>query len=154
MKIFIMRHGEAVQFALSDAERALTERGQSASIAVARASNEQGVKQFDLVLVSPYVRAQQTWNAIAQYFEADKVETSEDITPYGDSEQVFDYLQARIDVDSLESVLIVSHLPLVGYLTAEFVTDITPPMFSTSGLTCIDYDHSAQRGEIVWSLNP
>ncbi|WP_456296932.1 phosphohistidine phosphatase SixA [Vibrio sp. AK197] len=154
MKIFIMRHGEAVQFALSDAERALTERGQSASIAVARASNEQGVKQFDLVLVSPYVRAQQTWNAIAQYFEADKVETSEDITPYGDSEQVFDYLQARIDVDSLESVLIVSHLPLVGYLTAEFVTDITPPMFSTSGLTCIDYDHSTQRGEIVWSLNP
>ncbi len=154
MKIFIMRHGEAVQFALSDAERALTERGQSASIAVARASNEQGVKQFDLVLVSPYVRAQQTWNTIAQYFEADKVETSEDITPYGDSEQVFDYLQARIDVDSLKSVLIVSHLPLVGYLTAEFVTDITPPMFSTSGLTCIDYDHSAQRGEIVWSLNP
>ena len=43
MKIFIMRHGEAEHYAASDAERALTERGRSASAAVARACAEQGL---------------------------------------------------------------------------------------------------------------
>lgn len=62
MKIYIMRHGEAQQFAPSDAQRALTDRGRHESEAVARAcANQRGVKGFDLVLVSPYLRAQQTW---------------------------------------------------------------------------------------------
>lgn len=55
MKIYIMRHGEAQQFAPSDAQRALTDRGRHESEAVARACvNQRGVKGFDLVLVSPY----------------------------------------------------------------------------------------------------
>lgn len=54
MKIYIMRHGEAQQFAPSDAQRALTDRGRHESEAVARACvNQRGVKGFDLVLVSP-----------------------------------------------------------------------------------------------------
>ncbi len=154
MKILIMRHGEAEQFALNDAERALTERGVSASVAVARASNEQGVKRIDRVFVSPYLRAQQTWQAIEGYFHADRVETSDEITPYGESQQVFAFLAAASENEQLATVLIVSHLPLVGYLTAEFVAGMTPPMFPTSGLTCIDYDLASGRGEILWNIHP
>ncbi|UUM29803.1 phosphohistidine phosphatase SixA [Vibrio japonicus] len=154
MKIFIMRHGEAEHFAQSDAERALTERGRSASAAVAKACAEQGYQQFDKVIVSPYLRAQQTWQEVATEFDAKKIEVSPDITPYGDSEQVAEYVNALIELESLDSVLLVSHLPLVGYLVAEFVTDMVPPMFPTSGLICIDYCPEKRSGEIAFNIQP
>ncbi|AIW13500.1 phosphohistidine phosphatase SixA [Vibrio tubiashii] len=154
MKIFIMRHGEAEHFAQSDAERELTQNGRSASVAVARACAERGFSQFDKVLVSPYVRAQQTWQEISNCFESEQVERCEDITPYGESEQVADYVSALIDVHQYQSILLVSHLPLVGYLTAEFVADIHPPMFPTSGLTCIEYSPEKRSGEILFNIQP
>lgn len=154
MKIFIMRHGEAEHYASSDAERQLTDRGRSASAAVAQACTQQGAKQFDKVIVSPYIRAQQTWQEIAPYFDANSIEISEDITPYGDSEQVAEYVQAIAEHEKLESILLVSHLPLVGYLTAEFVTDMVPPMFPTSGLICIDYSLEKCNGEVVFNIQP
>jgi phosphohistidine phosphatase len=153
MKIFIMRHGEAENFAASDAERALTSSGRSASISVAKASRKRGLSQFDKVLVSPYLRAQETWQAISEEFRCDQVVTCDDITPYGQSNQVYDYVNALIELENLESVLLVSHLPLVSYLTAEFVTDIVPPMFPTSGLVCIEFDPKNQKGNLLWNLN-
>jgi phosphohistidine phosphatase len=154
MKIFIMRHGEAEHFAQSDEQRELTDRGRAASLAVARACAEKGCTHFDRVLVSPYIRAQQTWQEISQCFTTDHVETCPDITPYGDSEQVADYVSALIDQHNLQSVLIVSHLPLVGYLTSEFVTDMIPPMFPTSGLVSIDYSLEKLAGELVFNIHP
>ncbi|PKF79026.1 phosphohistidine phosphatase SixA [Vibrio sp. vnigr-6D03] len=154
MKIFIMRHGEAETFANSDAERALTSRGVNQSVLVAKACAEQGEAEFSKVLVSPYLRAQQTWNAIKQYLTTSDQETSDDITPYGKSDDVFEYICAAAQVQNLESVLLVSHLPLVGYLTAEFVSDMTPPMFPTSGLVCIDFDLEKRKGEMLWHIHP
>ncbi|KGK09646.1 phosphohistidine phosphatase SixA [Vibrio navarrensis] len=152
MKVFIMRHGEAEHFAESDAQRALTSRGRLESDVVAMACAEQGFNHFDKVLVSPYLRAQQTWQAISHHFDAKTVQTCEDITPYGHADQVFDYLCALIEVEKPQHVLLVSHLPLVGYLTAEFVKDMPAPMFPTSGMVCIDFDPQTFRGEICFNL--
>ncbi|HFQ5587742.1 phosphohistidine phosphatase SixA [Vibrio vulnificus] len=154
MKVLIMRHGEAEHFADSDAQRALTTRGRLESDTVAKACAERGITHFDKVLVSPYLRAQQTWQEISGYFQADAVETCEDITPYGQSEQVYDYLCALIEVEQPEQILLVSHLPLVGYLTAEFVKDMSAPMFPTSGMVCVEFEPSQHRGEIRFSLRP
>lgn len=155
MKIFIMRHGEAQHYAASDAERALTERGRSESVAVARAGvNQKEVTSFDKVLVSPYLRAQQTWQEIATYFSSQDVEICDDITPYGQSEMVFEYVSARAEAEKWQSVLLVSHLPLVGYLVSEFVPDMVPPMFPTSGLVCIDYQPQSRKGEVLWNIHP
>lgn len=149
-----MRHGEAAHYAASDAERELTQHGRSQSVAVARACELQGFKDFDLVLVSPYIRAQQTWQTISALFSTDELQTYEEITPYGDSEEVFSFVSAIAQVQNLESVLLVSHLPLVGYLTSEFVADLTPPMFPTSGLACVDFDTDTQKGELLWHIHP
>ncbi|NOH95450.1 phosphohistidine phosphatase SixA [Vibrio sp. 99-70-13A1] len=154
MKIFIMRHGEAEHFANSDAERALTKRGKKLSLTVAQAAAEQGYSQFDKVLVSPYLRAQETWLEISQVFNANKVETSDEITPYGVSDEVFDFTLALAEVEKLDSLLFVSHLPLVGYLTAEFATGMTPPMFPPSGMACIEFDLETRKGELLWNINP
>lgn len=150
MYIYIMRHGDAETFAASDAERALSQMGHDDSLKVAQACKDSGQTDFDLVLVSPYLRAQQTWQTIAPLFTAEKVEDCEDITPYGDSENVVDYVCALAETQFLENILLVSHLPLVGYLTADFVTNIPPPMFPTSGMVCIDYDVDSRSGKIVW----
>lgn len=154
MKVFIMRHGEAVHYAPTDEQRALTEHGKDNSIIVARACKQQGYGRFDKVLVSPYLRAQQTWAAISQEFSSDDVVTSDDITPYGQAEDVVEYVSAIAEIESLESILLVSHLPLVGYLTAEFVGDISAPMFPTSGLVCIEYDVQRRQGEVLWHIHP
>ncbi|NNN43302.1 MULTISPECIES: phosphohistidine phosphatase SixA [unclassified Vibrio] len=155
MKIVIMRHGEAHHYAASDAERALTDRGRNESIAVARVcAEQQNLHQFDKVLLSPYLRAQQTWQAISCYFSATRVETCDDITPYGQAEAVFDYLAALIETEQLESILLVSHLPLVAYLSAEFVANLPAPMFPTSGIICIEYSSSSQQGQVQWNVHP
>jgi len=149
-----MRHGEAVHYAASDAERELTQHGRSQSVAVARACVKQGFKDFDLILVSPYVRAQQTWDTISESLSAKEHHIYEEITPYGVSEKVVTYVSALAQADNIETVLLVSHLPLVGYLTAEFVTGLTPPMFPTSGLACVEFDPINQQGELLWHIHP
>ncbi|CAM2796208.1 phosphohistidine phosphatase SixA [Vibrio rarus] len=154
MNVYIMRHGEAGSFASSDAERTLTERGETQSLQVAQAVVKQGISHFDLVLVSPYIRAQQTWQIIKQQFSADKVEQCEDITPYGQSDDVYQYLCALIETQQVTSVLLVSHLPLVGYLTAEFVNDMSAPMFPTSGFAAIEFDVASGNGELLWHIAP
>ncbi|XAW89043.1 phosphohistidine phosphatase SixA [Vibrio sp. CDRSL-10 TSBA] len=155
MKIFIMRHGEAHHYAASDAERALTDRGRSESVAVARVCLEQQqMGHLDKVLVSPYLRAQQTWQEVSRYFAARQIEICDDITPYGQASDVFEYISALVDVESIESLLLVSHLPLVGYLAAEFVADMVPPMFPTSGMMCIDFDPHTRQGKVVWNVHP
>lgn len=152
MKIFIMRHGEAEHFAPSDEQRQLTEKGKTASLAVARACSDKGFCHFDKVLVSPYIRAQQTWQVISNQFQAEQMETCQDITPYGEAEQVASYVRALIDIHQYQSLLLVSHLPLVGYLTAQFVADGQAPMFRTSGLICIEYSPEKMSGEIAFNL--
>ncbi len=154
MKVFIMRHGEAEHFAASDAERELTQYGRAQSTAVAKACQEQGFKQFDLVLVSPYIRAQQTWETVSGQLGAKECQTYDEITPYGDSEAAFSYVTAVAQLNNLDTVFIVSHLPLVGYLTAEFATNITPPMFPTSGIACVEFEPETQKGELLWHIYP
>ncbi|MFV0574012.1 MAG: phosphohistidine phosphatase SixA [Vibrio sp.] len=154
MQIFIMRHGDAETFAASDAERPLSSRGRADSVQMAQYCKEHGHDEFDLVLVSPYLRAQQTWQEISAYFNAQKVEDCEDITPYGDSEAVVEYVCALAETQELDNILLVSHLPLVGYLTADFVTDIPPPMFRTSAIACVEFDLESRTGELIWQAHP
>jgi phosphohistidine phosphatase len=154
MKILIMRHGEAGTCASSDEERSLTERGRSESVSVVKQLVAHGVNYVDLVLVSPYVRAQQTWQEISTYLTFDEVESCDDITPYGQSDYVFDYVVARSAAKPIKTVMIISHLPLVGYLTSEFVSDLTPPMFATSGLVGIHFDTKTENGRLLWHIKP
>lgn len=156
MRIYIMRHGEAHTFAASDEERPLTDRGEHQSVEMARwLASELPEGAMDMVLVSPYLRAQQTWSACEPMFTSvKKVMTEDGITPYGDSEHVASYLRALVAVDNPASILLVSHLPLVGYLTAEFDAEMQPPMFPTSSLSCIEYDPKTGHSEVVWLKSP
>ncbi|UJF20172.1 phosphohistidine phosphatase SixA [Vibrio sp. SS-MA-C1-2] len=154
MKVFIMRHGEAQAFAASDSQRPLTARGENESAQMAKWLSSH-FPDVDAVWVSPYLRAQQTWKAVSQNITAlQSVETIEDITPHGHESDVASFIQATAAVKPLKSLLIISHLPLVGYLSAELVPGLMPPMFATSSIVGIDYDIESAAGTLLWHYAP
>ncbi|WP_368165897.1 phosphohistidine phosphatase SixA [Aeromonas sp. R9-1] len=150
MKIYIMRHGQAGMNAKSDESRPLTEQGLHESVQMARWLAPQ-MTGLDRVIHSPYLRARETWLAICSELpEARVVEESDEITPYGDAARVASYLEAL--AGNAESLLVVSHLPLVGYLVHALCPGHEAPLFATSGMACIDFENG--RGELRWLEGP
>ncbi|MGF1682538.1 phosphohistidine phosphatase SixA [Photobacterium minamisatsumaniensis] len=155
MRIYIMRHGEAHNFAPSDAERPLTPRGEALSSQMALQLSPQLNGELDTVWVSPYLRAQQTWQSMVEHLpEPKRLVTMEDITPYGDAEDVAAYIKAVVNLERPDTLLVVSHLPLVGYLTAELVAGLQPPMFITSSIAAIEYNPDSEASELLWQATP
>ena len=138
MKLYILRHGEAEAFASSDRLRQLTVDGRRQVRKLAQLTSNKIVR-FDAVIVSPYIRAQQTAEIFLDCFDAPScAENSDLITPDSNPQVVIDLLAKRV----LESILLVSHQPLVGRLLELLVdgnrdngrSNLTaiPPMLTSS----------------------
>ena len=111
-RLFIFRHGTAVPGMDLDSERSLTPSGENE----ARCAGEwlaQLLSKDTRLVVSPYLRAQQTALALATPFE---VETWAELTPAGNPSAISDLL-----VEETRDVIVVSHLPLVGRLASLLV---------------------------------
>ncbi len=74
------------------------------------------------------------------------------LTPCGDVGLVSAYLQALAN-EGTSSVLVISHLPLVGYLVSELCPGETPPMFTTSAIASVTLDESG-KGVFNWQMSP
>ncbi|MGL5335578.1 MAG: phosphohistidine phosphatase SixA [Enterovibrio sp.] len=139
MNIYIMRHGDAKLLACDDAARPLTSRGVAQAQKMGEWLASQLNKPLDCVLVSPYVRAQQTWQQLAPYVQGEaKVITEAGLTPYGDSEQVAEYLHALIEHENLSQVLVISHLPLVNYLVSDLIDEPSFLAFTTGAMAKLE----------------
>ncbi|GIU26197.1 phosphohistidine phosphatase SixA [Shewanella sp. MBTL60-007] len=152
MQLFLMRHGEAGYNAHSDRERTLTDIGRHHTVLM---SNWLGltIKEFDLVLVSPYLRAQQSWQEVSKHFpEPHKWITLDDLVPSGDPSRVADLVLAYAEQYQANNVLVIAHMPLLGYLVSELVPGIEPPLFATSGVTLIE--RANERNSLVWQHAP
>ena len=113
MKIWILRHGEAESHARRDAERELTAHGREQVLHSAALLIGQ---PLDSILVSPYVRAQQTAELVrkALGFTSGLI-TVPWLTP--ESEPKF----AVSKLPDSGNVLLVSHQPFVGELISLLV---------------------------------
>jgi phosphohistidine phosphatase len=141
MHIYIMRHGQAELMARSDSERALTLLGRFESEIMAAHLAENDLS-FDAALLSPYLRAQQTWESVRPFFgEVENVQTMKFLTPCGSVRKSMDEILA-LQVSGVENLLIVSHLPLVGYITGELAPDAGVPAFATSSVAHVELDES------------
>ena len=144
MKIFVMRHGEAEVIASSDEARHLNNYGRKQSI-----SQGQWLKthlnstalSVQKVIVSPYIRAQETFELVnlALGNVLNNVEVWNGITPYGNATLVADYLSV-LQEEGIESVLLVSHLPLVGSIVSELYGKRNPISFYPSTIAQIDWN--------------
>ena len=118
MNLYIMRHGEASWDTRIDSERSLTEFGEQQAEAVGKYLSHTNVS-IDLVIVSPYTRAQQTANKVLAQFPLVKRIASSSVNP----ESSVTVAQESLEVAGDKNILLISHLPLVanltGYLTAD-----------------------------------
>lgn len=120
MQVFIMRHGDAALDAASDSVRPLTPCGCDESRLMANWLKGQKV-DIERVLVSPFLRAEQTLDVVGDCMNLPaQVDVLPELTPCGDVGLVSAYLQALAN-EEIGSVLVISHLPLVGYLVSELV---------------------------------
>ncbi|WP_022942871.1 phosphohistidine phosphatase SixA [Psychromonas hadalis] len=141
MQIYIMRHGQAEMMANSDSERALTNIGRSESEKMAKSLVEQNIS-FDAVIVSPYLRAQQTWESVRPFFkEISNVQTINALTPSGSARKSVNEILA-LQATGVEKLLIISHLPLVGYIVGELAPAAGVPAFATSSVGHVELDEN------------
>ncbi|MCK8044044.1 phosphohistidine phosphatase SixA [Shewanella sp. 1CM18E] len=152
MQLFLMRHGEAGYNAHSDRERKLTDLGRHHT---ALMSNWLGrsITEFDLVLVSPYLRAQQSWQEVSKHFpEPLHWITLDELVPSGNPGQVADLVLAYAEQYQAKNVLVLAHMPLLGYLVSELVAGEEPPLFATSGVALISREN--EKNDLVWQHAP
>lgn len=147
-----MRHGEAVPMQANDEMRALTKKGKVQA-------NEMAwwLKSHyspDALLVSPYLRAQQTAKEVTEINTVSFNETCNDIVPSGDAAFAIDYLETLISLHpSMNTWLVVAHMPIVSYL----VDQLCPgkmPIFNTAAVAVIDYDEQTHRGSLLKIQSP
>jgi len=139
MQLIIMRHGEAENRFCNDSERNLTNLGvvQSAQTGAWLAGK---LDEVGLALASPFNRAQQTYNEVKRHLRVVSSETSGDITPSGDPQLVHDYIRVLCAEQNLNSMLVVSHMPLVSYLLDSFCQRHYSRLFATAEAVLLDYN--------------
>jgi len=148
-----MRHGQANPMGSIDSERKLTEQGFSEVKVMAKWINEANLS-LENIFVSPYVRAQQTANTVLNGLNASPLLTTLDfITPSGNAKDVHNYIDGMSGMDE-QSLLIVSHMPLVSYLVAELTLGHHSPIFQTAAIAQIDYDVEKMTGKLVKLISP
>lgn len=155
MNIWIMRHGEAGFNAPNDAARSLTDYGIKTAISQGQWLGQYLLSQnirLDKIIVSPYLRAQQTLEHLISGMQAVKfeqnfanlTETWEEITPDGNPHTVVSYLDF-LRSEGAKNVLIVSHLPLVFDL-AQLLTDYQANMaFTPATIVEIDWQEMGEK---------
>ncbi|WP_067568277.1 phosphohistidine phosphatase SixA [Candidatus Hoaglandella endobia] len=154
MQVLIMRHGDAIANITSsdDTERSLSDRGRNESRLMACWLSGQ-VAKIEQVLVSPYLRARQTLDCLQKNLVLpDKHEVLLELMPAGNAKLVCYYLQALAN-KGLNQVLVVSHLPVVGYLVADLCHK-QPPMFATASVACVYLDAFSGNGQLCWQVGP
>ncbi|TYK64940.1 phosphohistidine phosphatase SixA [Colwellia echini] len=165
MQLYIMRHGEAKQFSLEnncqDSDLALTEHGKSEAKAMAKWFAKRNIKPKH-VFVSPYVRAQQTCDLVTAHMKT-AITTLDFITPLDDAQPIHDFIdgwlneQIASDAKSMlaeDSLVIISHMPLVSFLVAELTDSNNAPIFATAGVAHIDYDIEKMQGTFQGLASP
>jgi phosphohistidine phosphatase len=150
--ILIMRHGEAEPMQADDAARALTPRGVSQASEMALWIKAH--YQPKAILVSPFIKAQQTAEQVVKHNPADYFEVCKDIVPSGDARFAIDYLETLMSLNpEIETWLLVAHMPIVSYL----VDQLSPgdmPIFSTAGIAVIRYDEKNRKADFLKIVSP
>lgn len=160
MNLYIIRHAIAVDEATSDyasdSERPLTDKGRKKMRQIAKALRRLGV-EFDLLLSSPYVRACETAEIVADVFKMkSKIVFSDHLIPDGNPELLIGEINEKHTVDSLAIVGHEPHLSaLIGLLVADTAKiEITLKKGGVCYLSADDLHHQDHRATLEWLLPP
>jgi phosphohistidine phosphatase len=160
MKIHVLRHGIAVVRddldVENDSARQLTARGKRQLRQTAAAMKKMGLR-FDLILSSPYLRAKQTAEIVAESLKLKKqLKFSDALAPDGSPKNLI--RQLNESKPAPENVLLVGHEPYLSCLISLLTTGgMNLAMdFKKGGLCKLEAEKlSADRcATLVWLLTP
>ncbi|MBN8657190.1 MAG: phosphohistidine phosphatase SixA [Anaerolineae bacterium] len=157
MNLYLIRHAIAEEENASgeDSQRELTDKGAKKMRLIAKGLRTLGI-EFDQILTSPYIRAQQTAEILADVFKMKKsVSVSENLTPMGDP----DLLLAEINENyTVNSLAIVGHEPYLSTLVSLLTADGAPVemTFKKGGICYLSTDdlHHTRKATLEWLLTP
>lgn len=160
MNLYILRHGTAVDRGTPgydrDAERPLTLKGERRLWRITEAM-ERLELSFDLIVSSPYLRAKQTAEIVAEAFKArKKLECTDDLTPGGNPKGLIEHL--RDLQPAPENILLVGHEPYLSGLISTLVGgNSSLPVVMKKGGLCKLTVESLKYGRcasLEWLLTP
>jgi phosphohistidine phosphatase len=158
MRIYLVRHGEAVEIGEQgvsvDEERVLSRAGRrktrdvAAGLCAAKCRPER-------IVSSPLPRARETAEILAEALDAKaRVETAAELAAGADSAQVVSWLCRQ----SESSIMLVGHMPDMASLAAALVCESGSLniLFKKAAACCISFEGSVCRGEgcLEWLLQP
>lgn len=147
-----MRHGEAEPMASSDKLRPLTLKGADEVTQMASWLSQQH-GHFDWVWSSPYLRTQQTAELmLAKQAKFSQLDLVADLVPEANAATFQSYLDACLTTKPDARILLISHMPLVSFLVAQFTDASQAPVFSPAQLACIDYQ-PLQHGRLIETMS-
>lgn len=152
MTLFILRHGQAEAQITTDEARRLTDKGHTDTTRVVQAR----VADMPLVQIwsSPLVRAQQTAKIAASFFPQLEIQTTDLLIPEAKPQVLMKWLDELNQqlIDSDQSILLVSHQPLVGIFLNSLCgkpDDYYP--LGTSSLAAVHAQRvAAAMGDLLW----
>jgi phosphohistidine phosphatase len=160
MNLYLLRHGIAAPrgasgFAL-DSKRPLTPEGEKKLRRVAKGMAELELA-FDVILSSPFVRAQQTAAMVAKKFGAqDRLRLTRHLTPAGKPRALIDQINGL--PPPADHVLLVGHEPYLSELISVLVTGQTGACFAMkkAGLCKLTAEalQYARCATLEWLLTP
>ncbi len=160
MNLYLLRHGIAVDRGTPgyerDSDRPLTPKGERQLKRIAKAMKKMELT-FDRILTSPYLRARQTAEIVADALKLRKwLAFSQDLTPGGNPKALVEHLdQIHPKPDDL---LLVGHEPYLSCLLATLVAGNSGLSidFKKGGLCKMEIGglRYARCAPLVWLLTP
>ena len=160
MNLYILRHGIAVEQGTpgyeKDADRPLTPEGERKLLQIAEAMEALELS-FDLILASPYLRARQTAELVAEALKAHKkLELTDSLSPGGSTKKLVEFL-SRLQPGP-ENILLVGHEPYLSGLVSLLVFgEATSAVVMKKGGLCKLSTDSLKPGRcaaLEWLLTP
>jgi phosphohistidine phosphatase len=160
MEIYILRHAIAAERGTEeyrrDSDRPLTDAGSRKLRRVVRGMKALGVS-VDLILTSPYLRAQQTAEIVAKEMGAErKLDQTPHLAPGGDPRALIRLIHSRCAASG--SVMLVGHEPSLSALISVLVSgsERTAITMKKAGLCKLATEtlHYGRCASLEWLLAP
>jgi len=159
MNLYIIRHAIAIDEGTpeydNDSERPLSDKGKKKMRQIAKGLRALGV-DFDLILSSPYLRAKETAEILAEVSrtKAD-VAFSENLIPMGDPDLLISEMNEKY---SANSIALIGHEPHLSSLISLLVSDnasldITLKKGGVCRLSADDLHHT-RKATLEWLITP
>lgn len=148
-RIILIRHGEAEPSFTDDKSRSLTGRGRQQVLDSSKSIVDfiDDYNGFDSALVSPYTRTQQTFDILTIHLKVKHKTNCSAITPLSSVAEA--QKEVFKQIESCNSLLVVTHMPLVSFLVGELCNLESPPLFMTSSFAVIDIDRQSGLSNLV-----